>query len=279
MRVIDVALKETYAFLQGGELQCWLADYPMDGEKNENWKRPALIVVPGGGYGMVSKREGEPIASYFYAKGFQVFILTYLCQPQGVRYPEQLLELASAVDYVRKNAKEFDVNADEVFAVGFSAGGHLTGNLAVEYAEVAEKAGVELDCKPTAVGLCYPVISSTHGHFGSYVNLLNGYSEDEQAVLKSKLNLDERVNEQTPPAFLWATASDAVVPADNTLRYALAMARNNRPYEVHVYPEGIHGLSACNMEICQDGDEGTKNMARWMDDCAAFFRRFTVEKF
>lgn len=278
MRVINVSLNEEYPFLQGGQLEGWLGDYPWDGERNPSWKRPALIVVPGGGYGMVSKREGEPIASAFYAKGFQVFILTYLCAPQ-VRYPEQLLELASAVDYVKKNAEAFDVNADEVFAVGFSAGGHLTGNLAVEYDEVAEKAGVKLDCKPTAVGLSYPVISSTHGHFGSYVNLLQGYPEEEQAVLKSKLNLDERVNEQTPPAFIWATATDNVVPADNALRYALAMARNDRPYEVHVYPEGVHGLSACNMEICQDGDVNTKQMARWMDDCAAFFRRFTVEKF
>ena len=279
MRVINVSLNEEYPFLQGGQLEGWLGDYPWDGERNPSWKRPALIVVPGGGYGMVSKREGEPIASAFYAKGFQVFILTYLCAPQGVRYPEQLLELAAAVDYVKKNAEDFDVNAEEVFVVGFSAGGHLTGNLAVEYQDVEKMAGQVLCCKPTAVGLCYPVISSTHGHFGSYVNLLQGYSEEETAKLKSQLNLDERVNEQTPPAFLWATATDNVVPADNTLRYALAMARNNRPYEVHVYPEGIHGLSACNMEICQNGDVSTKCMARWMDDCAAFFRRFTVEQF
>ena len=279
MRMIDVALKEEYGFLQGGNLQGWLGDYPWDGERNPSWKRPALIVVPGGGYGMVSKREAEPIASYFYGKGFQVFILTYMCEPQGAYYPEQLLELASAVDYVKKNAKDFDVNAEEIFAVGFSAGGQLVANLAVEHQEVAEKAGQALCCKPTAVGLCYPVISSTHGHMGSYVNLLKRYPEAEQVALKSKLNLDERVNEQTPPAFLWATATDNVVPADNTLRYALAMARNNRPYEVHVYPEGIHGLSACNMEICQDGDVTTKTMARWMDDCAAFFRRYTEEKF
>lgn len=279
MRVIDVALNTEYAFLQGGRLEGLLADYPMDGDKNPSWKRPAVVVVPGGGYAMVSKREAGPIASYFFSQGFQVFILTYLCAPQGVRYPEQLLELASAVDYVKKNAQDFDVNADEIFVVGFSAGGHLTGNLAVEYAEVSEKAGQTLCCKPTAVGLCYPVISSTHGHMDSYKNLLKGYSEEEQEVLKKKLNLDERVNEQTPPAFLWTTTTDAVVPPDNTLRYALAMAKYNRPYEVHVYPEGAHGLSTCRLEINNDGGEHQKRAARWMEDCAAFFRRYTAETF
>ena len=38
--------------LQGGELQCICIDRPFDVERE--WKRPAVIVVPGGGYGMTS---------------------------------------------------------------------------------------------------------------------------------------------------------------------------------------------------------------------------------
>lgn len=277
MKAYTVDLKEKYSFLQGGKLDCWLADYPMDDE-NKGWKRPALIVVPGGGYGMTSKREGEPIASAFFAKGFQVFILWYMVQPDGVRYPEQLLQLASAVDYVKKHAEELSVNPDEVFAVGFSAGGHLTANLAVEYATMEEKAGVKLDCKPTAVGLSYPVISNTHGHFGSYINLLDGYTDEAKAELLKTLNLNEAVTEQTPPAFIWTTRTDGAVPCDNAIRYAQALSDKNVDFELHVYPRGEHGLSTASLEI-NVASEGLRTVERWVGDCAAFFRLYTVEKF
>lgn len=277
-RVVD--LKKEYPFLQGGRLECIGMDYPLDGALDETWKRPAVIVVPGGGYAMVSKREGQPVAMGFLDRGFQVFILSYLVAPDGVRYPEQLLEVASATDYVKKHAKEFFVNPDEVFVVGFSAGGHLTGNLAIEYASASEKAGVELDCKPTAVGLCYPVISKNHGHQGSYANLMEGYTEEAKEELLKTLNLDEAVCESTPPAFIWATANDTSVPADNALRYALALAKKGVEYELHVYPRGNHGLSRGDLESCPWAEaKDTARIRPWLEDCASFFRLYTKERF
>ena len=279
MKAYNVNLAKEYSFLQGGCLDCLLTEYPYDDEMPENWALPALIVVPGGGYGMVSKREGFPIATAFAAKGFQTFILTYLCSPDDVRYPEQLLEEAAAVDYVKKNAKELHVNPNEVFLVGFSAGGHLVGNLSVEHQNIAQKAGVALDCKPTAVGLSYPVISSKKGHFGSYQNLLQGYSEEAKEELLKTLDLDEAVNEQTPPAFIWATANDEVVPADNALRYALALARRGISYEIHVYPDGPHGLSTATLDVNLSLTEKQQRAKRWVEDCAQFFRLYTQEKY
>ncbi len=276
MKTFKINLKEKYSFLQGGELSGLLMDCPMDG--NPTWKRPALIVVPGGGYHMCSKREGEPIAAEFWTRGYQVFVLNYLCAPQGVRYPEQLLELSSAVDYVRKNAEEFCVNPDEIFVVGFSAGGHLTCNLAVAHQNASKKAGVALDCKPTAVGLCYPVISRDYGHLASHNNLLKGYSEEEAAELLKEVNLDELVGEQTPPAFIWSTVTDACVPPVNSLRFALALNTAGVAYELHVYPHGAHGLSTGSLEINAESPS-LKRISRWMTDCDLFFRNYIVEKF
>ncbi len=278
MKAFTVQLKEEYPFLQGGSLACLLADYPFDFGEETNWKRPAVVVVPGGGYESVSKREGEPIASAFWAKGFQTFILTYLCQPQGARYPEQLLEVASAVDYVKKNAEAFHVNPEEVFVVGFSAGGHLTGNLAVEHKTISKRAGVPLNCRPTAVGLCYPVISQIKGHQGSYDNLLAGYSDGEKEALYPTVNLNEAVDKDTPPAFIWATAEDNAVPPSNALRYALALDDKGISYELHVYPRGVHGLSSASLEINPPHPDLSR-VSHWIEDCASYFRLFTVEQF
>ena len=278
MKTISVNLKDEYSFLQGGRLDGMITDYPYDGELDKDWARPALLVVPGGGYGMTSRREGEPIASAFMGQGFQVFVLWYLTAADGVRYPEELLEISAAVDYIKKNAKTLNVNPDEVFAVGFSAGGHLTANLAVAHQNVAKMAGVALDCKPTGVGLCYPVISNSHGHFGSYVNLLNGYTDEEKAELIKTLNLNEVVSENTPPAFIWATADDQTVPADNAIRFAQAMSDHGRDYELHIYPHGRHGFATGQLDINPEGPE-LKKVRRWVEDCGDFFRMYCVEKF
>ena len=40
-------------------------------------KRPCMLVVPGGGYCVVSPTEGEIVAKRFYEAGYQAVVLTY----------------------------------------------------------------------------------------------------------------------------------------------------------------------------------------------------------
>ena len=130
MKVQTYALKEHY-HLQGGELTAYIGEMPFDFHV-EGWKRPAVIVVGGGGYAMVSKREVEPVVFQFLAKGFHVFSLCYETAP-AVRYPEELLELACAVDFIRKNAEAFTVNPDEIFAVAYAQEGKIKKISAATY--------------------------------------------------------------------------------------------------------------------------------------------------
>ena len=97
MKTFEVDLKKEYG-TEGGKLTAILSgDVYDNAEANEKRTRPAVIVVPGGGYWMVSKREGEPVAAAFLSRGFQTFILTYLTASDGeYAYPEQLTELAAA---------------------------------------------------------------------------------------------------------------------------------------------------------------------------------------
>ena len=92
------------------------------------------------------------------------------------------------------------------------------------------------------------------------------------------LNLDEAVTKDTPPAFIWTTANDEVVPCDNALRYALALAKQGIEYELHVYPRGQHGASTGSLEINAEKPEFAE-IKCWVDMCAKFFRMYTVEKY
>ncbi len=263
MDIKKIDLAKEYA-LKGGTLTCYIAD---------TYVRPAVVIVPGGGYSHVSPREGEPIALEFLARGYHCFVLEYVVGGEaGASYPEQLLELASAVDYVKKNAENFRVNADMVYAIGASAGGHLVGSLAITQHRIEEIAHTPLNCKLTGIGLMYPVVSKEHGHQGSYNNLLYGYSDEEKTELLKTLNLDEGLTENAPPAFIFTTATDTVVPADNAIRYALACAQKGVPYELHVYPYGRHGLSTGKAEVNGGVIEHCPRLSNWLDDCDGFFR-------
>lgn len=264
-----IELKKYYK-VKGGRLTPYTIECPTD-NKSE-WHRPAIIVVPGGAYEHVSKREGAPVACRFLAMGFQCFVLEYLTAPDGAHYPEQLYELAAAVDYIKANCKTFSVNNEEIFVIGFSAGGHLTANLAVDYFNVSEIVGEQLDCKPAAVALGYPVISAEYGHTRSHVNLMGG------KTLLEGLNLDNAVTEKTVPSFIWTTARDKCVPAINSLKFASALAENDIKYELHVYPEGDHGSSTCDREVNGESFAFSRN-AQWIENCVQFFRMFTSEKF
>ena len=65
---------------------------------------------------------------------------------------------------------------------------------------------------------------------------------DPKESEKDFYSLHLQVTADTPPAFLWHTANDEAVPAENSMLYAMALSKHNVPYELHIYPEGVHGL-------------------------------------
>lgn len=263
MKIIDVDLKKEYGLSADARLEGMVYS-PNPEEKF--YARPAVIVVPGGGYRTVSYREKEPIATDFYARNFNVFMLTYACAP--TRYPAQLVQLASAVDYIKKNAADLGVDPSAVFAVGFSAGGHLVGCLA-NARGINELNG--LDYRVRAVGLCYPVIFN-HSHEDSFVNLLGDAKLLQQPQYKW-LNLNESVGDDNPPAFIWHTADDNCVSSLASIAYAAEYAKRKLRYELHVFREGVHGLATVDDRTMLHDENIDRNDARlWVDLCAKFFK-------
>ena len=227
--------------------------------------RPAMLVIPGGGYGMCSDREGEPVAIEFFNRGYNAYVLRYPVAP--ARFPAQLVAAANAMNEIRSRAKGCKTNVKKVFAVGFSAGGHLCGCLAncpEDFAPVKK-----YDFSPNGVVLCYPVIGGTPTHGGSFQNLLGGMPEGENAWL----NLHASVRPDNPPAFIWATANDACVPAVNALNYAAAYCAKGLKYELHIFRDGPHGLSVCD-ERTAYGNPCLINgkAAHWIDFADEFLR-------
>lgn len=246
---MDTRIVDIYQFFEIARPEnanCSLICYQMTtSEKvSPGRKKPAVLILPGGGYSHTSPREAEPVAIRFTAAGFAPFVLHYSCAPCG--FPVALREAALAMRYVRENAADYEADPNRVAAVGFSAGGHLCGMLGTLFdsPEIADL-GAGTQIRPDALGLCYPVaVSWGRTHEGSFENLCGG---DEP--LRSRLSLERLVRADMPPVFLWHTRDDASVPCRNSLILASALEEAGVDFSLHVYRHGPHGLSTADEQV------------------------------
>ena len=236
----------------------WLDPYPLESERPVG----AVLICPGGGYGQRAYHEGILIAECFNALGYHSFVVHYSVAPH--RHPQPLRDVARALRMIRQSAAEWKVDPDHIAVCGFSAGGHLAASLGVHFGHAAlqqDTANDGVSSRPDGLILCYPVISAGQfRHQGSFDNLLGG---DADEAARSEMSLELQVSEGTPPAFLWHTVEDAGVPVENSLLFAQALRRHHIPFEMHIYPQGRHGLGLSAED---------PHVATWVDLCAGWLR-------
>lgn len=222
----------------------WIKDEPAA-------PKGVVIVCPGGGYEWLSPREAEPVAAAFADDGWISAILHYSVGHELGTVP--LEQLGAAVRQMRTDYPDLPVAV-----CGFSAGGHLAASLGVHW----QTMGL---ARPDALVLCYPVITAgTYTHPASMRNL-TGIQDPHF------FSLEHYVTRDMPPAFVWHTAADPEVPVQNSLLLADAMAEAGVPFELLIFPEGVHGLSLATPAV----DEPEKN--RFADAHVAGWFRLCLE--
>lgn len=223
----------------------------------------AVIVLPGGGYRGRADHEGDPVAVWLNSVGLSAFVVHYRVAPY--RHPCPLLDAQRAIRLVRHHAKEWNIDPDRIGILGFSAGGHLAASASTHFDEgnpEAKDPAERHSCRPNASILCYPVISFKEFHHeGSMFNLLG---EDPPQGLRDALSLELAVKPETPPAYVWHTADDAAVPVENSLMYVKALSKQRIPFELHVFPEGRHGLGLAKEDV---------GVSQWTGLCTGWLQK------
>lgn len=241
-------------------------------EKVGSFVRKAILVIPGGGYSNVcSDREGEPIALAFMAHGYNAFVLHYSAGKEV--FPTHLIEASAAIKHIRDNAEAYNIDAENVFVVGFSAGGHLAASLGTMWnkKEIYDTLDMPYGYnKPTGMMLIYPVISAEY-HRGSFDNLLGKNNSEENL---KKCSIENCVDENSSPAYILHTSNDEIVDVRNSLTLANAIAEKQIKFEMHIYPDAPHGVALaneitkcdvekwCNPSIAQ----WVKNAVKWAEN-------------
>lgn len=228
-------------------------------------KRPAILILPGGAYVARSKNEEAPVAEYFFRMGYAAFTLAYSTMypsfnpdkwgkvNQGAIFPGPLLDLGLAVLKIKEKADLWRVDQEKLILCGFSAGGHLAASYLTGWhgPELAELSPDPEDFKISGAILAYAFTSFTVPPGSKVIDnpsplfkVINGAFEPGKNHLNMRSPLFD-VDEKTLPAFIWHTADDDVVPAENSLAFAAALAKENIPYELHIFRHGPHagGLS------------------------------------
>ena len=224
---------------------------------------PAVVVCPGGGYNICSPREADPIAMRYSAAGYNTFVLYYSLKEKAV-FPRSLLDLCAALKFIRENADRFFIKEDNIALCGFSAGGHLAASLGVHWnnPEIMEKSGCfNGENKPNALILGYPVLSTSWIENSNNLKRIIGENADFDKRYKD-LNLHTCVSESTPQAFLAHTVRDGSVPVEDSIKFAYALIEKGVPCELHIFPNGGHGLADGTAITNNSG--GDKSFAQWM---------------
>lgn len=207
-------------------------------------KRPAILVLPGGGYMMCSDREADPVALAYLQAGFQAFVLRYSVGEHAL-WPNPLDDYEQAMALIRDNAQKWNLYADKVAVIGFSAGGHLAGAAAT----MAKN-------KPDAAILGYPAVE------GETIRACEATAPDVVAA----------VNNETVPCFVFATRNDDIVPISNTLSFTAALAKYGVGFESHIYAYGPHGFTVCNSSVLAPGTPICPRAADWVADSIAWLQ-------
>ena len=219
--------------------------------------RGAVVVVPGGGYCMKADHEGAPIAEMLNQAGVSAYVLDYRVKPCHMLAP--LADAKRAIRLVRSMGYE------KVAILGFSAGGHLTCTAATLYDAGNPDAADPLErlsSRPDAFIPCYAVVSfGAFTHRGSRESLLGQENADNWELVR-KFSNESHITPDTPEAFIWHTAADQAVPVENSLNLALALSAQGVPYEMHIFPQGQHGLGLA--EEYEDVKQWTALLQKWL---------------
>lgn len=269
MKIKKISLSKEYPELGSSKAKVIAFIHGQNKEYGLGFRRPSMVIIPGGGYGFVSEREAEPVMGRFFAEGFNCYVIIYSIYK---KYPQPQLEVACAFDYINKHNDEF-FNNGKIYGVGFSAGGHLLASYSAWYKELADKINVDpFSIKPTAIILSYPVITmKDNTHAGTRDVITNGDSE-----LIKKLSIEDQVTSDYPPTFIWSTEVDSCVPIINSYLMIEALKKAGVKHDSFIYPNIDHGASIISFDTrysYHPFSDDEKNLRTWVDRSLDFISK------
>lgn len=221
---------------------------------------PMAVICPGGGYLDCSPTEGECVALRFNNRNCHAAVLHYATAksaPGHSHFPRPLEDLAEAICLIRRNARDWGVDPDQIVIVGFSAGAHLC---ALYSSYWNRKLQQEIDMEQITGEKKRRHRLQDFWQIAETAEFGCSDPTDEAMARQSPV---EQVNADTAPTFVWTTFGDKLISPIQSLRYAEALYRAGVPCELHVYQNGDHGLSLADASSARKPEEILPHVGTW----------------
>jgi acetyl esterase/lipase len=206
----------------------------------------SVMVVHGGSWHSGARRDFPRWNDWLAAQGFTVFDIDYRLAPQP-NYLTAVIDIKSAVRWVKGHAEEFAIDPDRVALLGRSAGAHLALLAAYTAAEKSESVRAAISFYgPIDLLWAYDIRGNpkVHDGPGSLQNFLGGRPEDSEQIRERyrRASPINHIGEYTPPTLMTHGGRDRLVWWKNMYRLGEKLQSADVPYEIIFVPYGQHGF-------------------------------------
>lgn len=236
--------------------------------------RGTIIVAHGGAFLCRAGHEGFHTAWCFVQAGFNAAVLTYRLSPYTRL--DAMADLHRAIRLLRHRAEELGIT-QKIAALGFSAGGMLSGNCATHYdggdptsADPVERQS----CRPDAAVLGYGAFAFRGLPGGFFVDPFADKTRNPFGNTRRDLVYfapEVNITLDTPPFFIWQTNSD---DPRHSFTLGQALTAVGVPFEMHLFPMGVHGLALADGN--NDLDMDLPHVAQWAPLCAQWLESLEI---
>ncbi len=188
-----------------------------------------IVVCPGGGYNILAwPKEGLELAEWFNSFGVTAVVLKYRVPRRDPDRPhwEPLQDAQRAIRIMRQNADKWNVDANRIGILGFSAGGHLTVMAGTHFDQQTYDEVDSADQLSARPNFMCPI----------YAAYLGDDYKDNRAEIGSLV----KITKETPPTFMAVTLDDSY----RGVQAGLLLGKFKEagvPAEAHIYAAGGHG--------------------------------------
>ena len=236
----DVRVTADIEFLPSGRKEKADLYFPKTLEEGKIY--PAVVMIHGGGWTSGSKHAARElnVCGNLARAGYIAMSVNYLLSDKGqVVWPQNMHDCQTAVRWLRKNAAELQVDADNIGVIGGSAGGHLAAMVTLLTQEDqldAKSPYAEWSCRvKCGVDLYGPNDLTDYRD----LNML-GKTRAEAPELYRQASPVSYARKTSPPMMILHGTADTTVPMRQSERLAEALKKAGATAELIVIPDAPH---------------------------------------
>jgi acetyl esterase/lipase len=215
---------------------------------------PVVLYLPGGGFVAARRQMAAKQRRYVANAGFAVASIDYRTTRVGATYRDGLMDVATALTFLRTHAAEYGIDPDRAAVWGESAGGYLSAMAATEpdnHLDAAVDVFGASDLSQVANGFDPEMVAAIIGPgsaIPAYI-LGPGRSFADHPDEVHQADPAARVTDQTPPFLLLHGDNDRIIAPNQTAHLHQALRAAGVDTTRYVLKGAGHGELSDNPEI------------------------------